>query len=111
LAVGLLALGSGALGPEGRMWFTEPRLWKVGTISADGAFGREYGLRFGGPLFANITFGPEGDLWAPVGRGLMRMTPAGRQSLYAAKSPIQVVAAADGSIWVLEEGEVRRILP
>jgi virginiamycin B lyase len=98
-----------ALGPDGRLWFTERRAVAVGSISTRGRFGREYKLR-SQPSGTSLTFGPEGDLWAPASKGLLRMTPAGRQTLYRGH-PEQVVTAGDGAIWVLEWGQVRRIVP
>jgi virginiamycin B lyase len=97
------------LGPDGRLWFTERRAVAVGSISARGRFGREYKLR-SQPSGTSLTFGPEGGLWAPASKGLLRMTPKGRQTLYRGH-PEQVVTAGDGAIWVLEWGQVRRIVP
>lgn len=96
-----------ALGPDGRLWFTESRAIAVGSISARGEFGREYDLR-SQPRRSSLTFGPEGDLWTPTSKGLLRMTPAGRQTLYRGDAE-QVVTAGDGAIWALEWGQVRRI--
>lgn len=98
-----------ALGPDGKLWFAESHGATIGTVSARGKFGREYGVR-SLPLNPSLTFGPEGDLWAALGKGLLRMTPTGRRTFYP--GPTEAVASAgDGSIWALGWTQVRRIVP
>jgi virginiamycin B lyase len=99
-----------ALGPEGKFWFTERRPSVICTISTHGKFGREYKPRFGRPTGTSLAFGQEGDLWAPLGKGLLRMTPTGRQTFYPGRAEV-VAAATDGSIWTLDWTQVRRLVP
>jgi virginiamycin B lyase len=99
-----------AVGPEGRIWFTESGTDQVGTIAPDGTFGPEYTLRF--RTFGGlITFGPEGDAWLSGSEiGLIRMTPAGQQTLYPGSADA-VTTGPEGDIWWLEWKKVRRVVP
>jgi virginiamycin B lyase len=98
-----------AVGPGGKLWFAESSGAAIGTVSSRGRYGREYDVR-SLPLNPSLTFGPEGDLWAALGKGLLRLTPAGGRTFYPGRTEA-VASAGDGSIWALGFEQVRRIVP
>lgn len=106
-----------AMGPDGRIWFTESAPARVGTVAPDGTFGREYRLQsLVGNVFVGwrpeLTFDSEGNLWLVVGRGLLRLTPAGNQTLYRGETEGSSVATgSEGDIWWLTWKRVLRIKP
>jgi streptogramin lyase len=104
--------GGIAVGPDGRLWFTEASNYtrEIATIATDGTFGPSTKVRNGfiqGPL----AFGPEGDAWLTVFDGLMRITPKDQQTLFPLQEAQGVVAGAEGDIWTRGFKQVRRIVP
>jgi virginiamycin B lyase len=97
-----------AVGPDGKLWFSELGAARVGTIGLDGKFGREYVLRVGPP--GDLAIGPEGDAWMPVTHGIARLTPAGQQTLFDAAAS-RLAVGAEGNIWGGGEGAVVRLTP
>jgi streptogramin lyase len=104
--------GGIAVGPDGRLWFTETSNYtrEIATIATDGTFGPSIKVRTGylqGPL----AFGPEGDAWLTVLGGLVRITPQDQQTLFPLQEAQGVVAGAEGDIWTRGFKQVRRIVP
>ncbi len=97
-----------AAGPDGALWFVESEGKRIGTIGTDGRLGRAK------PLWwwpeEGLSFGPEGDAWIPSSKGLIRMTPAGQQTLFPAPSEA-VATGAEGDIWALEYKTLQRVVP
>lgn len=97
-----------AAGPDGALWFLESEGKRIGTIGTDGRLGRAK------PLWwwpeEGLAFGPEGDAWIPSSKGLIRMTPAGQQTLFPAPSEA-VATGAEGDIWALESKTLQRVVP
>jgi virginiamycin B lyase len=115
-AVEQSAPGGIAVGPDGRLWFTETsrQANEIGSIGTDGAFGPSVSARnLQGPL----AFGPEGDVWASMWAGVMRITPQGQHTLFrlsGAQGTAEakgVVAGAEGDIWTHGLKSVQRIVP
>jgi virginiamycin B lyase len=106
------APGGIAVGPDGRLWFTEASVYtrELATIATDGTFGPSIKVRNGfvqGPL----AFGPEGDAWLTVLNGLMRITPRDQQTLFPLPEAHGVVVGAEGDIWAHRFKQVQRIIP
>jgi streptogramin lyase len=105
------APGGIAIGPDGRLWFTEASnlVREIATIATDGTFGPSIKVRNGyiqGPL----AFGPEGDAWLSVLGGLMRITSQDQQTLFPLQEAQGVVVGAEGDIWTRRFKQLRRIL-
>lgn len=97
-------------GPAGRLWFYENGIHQIGTIGTDGTFGRAYKLPRQS-WHSDLTFGPEGDLWIGGGEaGLLRLTPRGRLTRFGGATA-SVVTGAEGGIWSLSAGTLRRFGP
>jgi streptogramin lyase len=100
-----------AAGPDGRLWFVETGQFSEGvaTIGVDGKFGPRFPSRvgeLGGALPKDarqgLAFGPEGDAWVPTYGGLLRLTPAGQQTLFREAIGGAVAVGREGDPWVLE---------
>jgi virginiamycin B lyase len=86
-----------ATGPDGRLWFVEGRIGKIGTIDVRGNFGRRYEVR---PISAGpegLALGPDGNMWTSAG-GLMRLTPTGQQTFFRVGYGPPVVGAEGGHL-------------
>ena len=104
------APGGIAVGPDGRLWFTETSrsVAEVGTIGTDGNFGPSIKARnLQGPL----GFGPEGNVWLSVLGGVMRVTSQGQHTLFPLPEAQGVVVGAEGDIWARQYKSVQRIVP
>jgi hypothetical protein len=104
--------GGIAVGPDGRLWFTEtsnyPR--ELATIATDGTFGPSLKVRNGfvqGPL----AFGAEDDVWLTVLGGLMRITSRDQRTLFPLPEARGVVVGSEGDIWTHGFKQVQRIVP
>jgi virginiamycin B lyase len=99
-----------AVGPDGRLWFTEASNWanEIGTIGTDGAFGPAIKVR---NLVGPLAFDRQGNVWASLYGGVMRITAKGQHTLYPILETQDVVAGAEGDIWASEYGTVQRIVP
>jgi streptogramin lyase len=103
--------GAIATAPGGDLWFTEAGPNLVGTIGPDGAFGRVFRVDWElQELRTGLTFGPEGDAWLNTSSGIVRVTPAGQQTLYPGE-PGSIVTGGEGDIWALHWREVMRVTP
>jgi virginiamycin B lyase len=99
-----------AVGPDGRLWFTETsrQANEIGTIGTDGDYGHSIKARnLQGPL----AFGPEGDVWVSVFGGVTRITPQGQHTLFRLPQAQSAVAGAEGAIWTHGLRSVERIIP
>jgi virginiamycin B lyase len=104
--------GGIAVGPDGRLWFTETAIptREIATIATDGTFGPSTKVRnvyLQGPL----AFGPEGDAWLTVSGGVMRMTQQDQQTVFPLQEARGVVVGAEGDIWTRGLKQVQRIVP
>jgi virginiamycin B lyase len=106
--------GAIAIGPDGKLWFTESGTPAIDTITPDGTFGRRFPFRLGGPG-GSLAVGPEGDLWSNVSGGIARMTPRGQQTLFPGNLSYGemsgVVTGDAGDIWSLGKEDVERLVP
>jgi virginiamycin B lyase len=92
---------SGALGPDGAIWFIERAAAKVGRMTLDGRF-TEYPLAAG--AFPNrIVTGPDGALWFSELRAnkIGRITTDGRLSEYPVDGPVGVTFGKDGQLYAV----------
>ena len=94
-------------GPDGNLWFTESASEKIGRITPDGAI-TEFPLTVGQDVYHHpygITKGPDGALWfteATSGE-IASITTDGhitRQPRYRFGTPLAIVFAADGTVWL-----------
>ena len=102
-------------GPDGDLWFirSEGYTESLGQIGVDGVFGPGIEPHYGG-FSGPLAFGPEGDIWLPVGKpGLERLTPAGQETIYPnpIEAPHAVVVGPEGDIWSRIWKEARRVVP
>lgn len=104
------APGGIAVGPEGRLWFTETsnRVNEVGTIGTDGAFGPTLKA---GYVEGPIAFGPDGNAWVSVLRGVARITPLGQHTVFPLQGAHGVLVGAEGDVWTRQPKFVQRIVP
>jgi virginiamycin B lyase len=95
-------------GPDGNLWFTETASDKIGRITPDGVI-TEFPLNVGqygvahGPY--GITKGPDGALWftETISGQIASITTDGhitRQPRYRFGTPLAIVFAADGTVWL-----------
>ena len=104
-------------GPDGNLWFTESKPYRIGRITPDGAL-TEFALPRppnASPFAMDIVTGPDGNLWFTVvgGAGMIgRITPQGKFTAFPLPSPnadpIGIVAESDGALW-FTEGRANRI--
>ena len=101
-----------AAGPDGEtMWFTEPGIDAVASITQDGRVA-QVTLPVSGSL-GNIVLGPDGDLWvgstgtAKNPSALLRITPAGVVTAFdvpagSNANPAVIAAGPDGELWLAD---------
>jgi streptogramin lyase len=103
------ALDQITAGPDGALWFTQPRDNKIGRITTAGVLDPPGGF----PVTAlpdsrpeGITVGPDGNIWFTAANGLRigRITLGGAITLYGptGAGPSDIAAGADGRIWFTE---------
>ena len=92
------------VGPDGKIWFTESNVRKVGRLDPATGVVTEFDMGSArAPL--SITRGPDGNLWAGTNAGLARITTAGivtHFDLPQAQGNDEVfgiTSGADGHIW------------
>ena len=93
-------------GPDGNLWITEPGENKIGRLTTTGQF-TSFQINGTNPSPRGICVGPDGNLWFAeyYDDHLGRITPAGvitRFALPTGSSPWEVVAGADGLIYVTD---------
>lgn len=98
------------LGPDGKLWFAEQKLDKIGRVTPDNPpVIEEFPLPadFKSPF--NITVGPDGNIWAtaqgPANGGVVRMNPANPADTqgkdgYGVANAAGIAAGPDGKIWL-----------
>jgi virginiamycin B lyase len=96
------------VGPDGALWFTEPRDNMIGRITTAGSV-TEYGTANGlAPLSSpeGITLGPDNNLWftAPGINQIGRITPLGAITMFPGALPgaSDITAGPDGALWFTE---------
>jgi virginiamycin B lyase len=106
------APGGIAVGPDGRLWFTETSnvVREIGTVATDGTFGPSLKIR-DAYLRGPIAIGPDGNAWLSVLKGLMRVTPHGQQTVYPALTTLGVAVGAEGDVWTRRFQSVLRVVP
>ncbi|MGH2713484.1 MAG: virginiamycin B lyase family protein, partial [Thermoleophilaceae bacterium] len=97
-------------GPDGALWFTQPRDDQIGRITTGGAIG-EFTVPGTGPRPEAITLGPDGNLWftAP-GLNLIGRIPPGNPSNIetfpgAGAGASDITSGPDGALWFTESHE------
>ena len=110
------AIGGLTIGPDGALWYTD--LWEtdsptvpgesvthraVGRMASDGSTS-QIQLPDDGWFPNLITTGPDGNLWVTewAGNKVIRLTPAGQITEFAASGPLGIASGPDGNIWFTE---------
>jgi virginiamycin B lyase len=95
------------LGPDGALWFTQPRDNQIGRITTTGPV-TEYTLPVPGGDPEAITLGSDGNLWftAPGLNQIGRITVGGTINLYtgAGAGASDISTGPDGALWFTESG-------
>lgn len=95
------------LGPDGALWFTEPRDNTIGRITIAGAI-TEFPLPVPGAQPEGIAVGPDSNIWftAPGLNQTGRITTAGAITMFTGASPgaSDIAAGPDGALWFTESG-------
>ena len=110
--------GAITAGPDGNMWFTEPRISKVAKVTLSGHF-TEYTIPdvpFPNSLPRDIVTGSDGNLWVTeeLGHKVARLTPERRHiTEYSVPStergPTHIAAGPDGNLWVTAGNKVLKL--
>ena len=89
-------------GPDGALWFTQPRDNQIGRMTTAGAL-TEYDVSVPGARPDAITLGPDNNLWftAPGASAIGRITTGGSISLFSGAAPgaQDIAAGPDGNLW------------
>lgn len=106
--------GDIVLGPDGKLWFAEKGIDKIGRLTpGNPPLIEEFDLPTGFTTPFNITVGPDDKIWFTCSNGapaLCRMTPAdpadtqGRGGYGASGSPAGIAAGPDGAMWLGSQG-------
>lgn len=101
------ALDQITLGPDGNLWFTQPRDNQIGVITPAGAL-TEYNVSVPDARPDAITRGPDNNLWftAPGATAIGRITTGGSIDLFPGAAPgaQDITAGPDGTLWFTESG-------
>src|SRR2546428_673762 len=107
------------VGPDGNLWFSEPRGNKIARITPAGAI-TEFPIP-SGAIPQGITAGPDGNLWFAIyPSGIGRITPGGVITEFTIPTflsePISITTGPDGNLWFTEgnandNGSIGRITP
>jgi streptogramin lyase len=98
-----------ALGPDGNLWFDAAGIAQIGI---GGGFGRRLYLSRALVPGSGLVFGPEGDAWMAAYRGVLRLTPAGQETVYPRPGEAAAIAVGpEGDIWSPAGEAVQRIVP
>jgi virginiamycin B lyase len=94
-------------GPDGNLWFTQPRDDQIGVITPGGAV-TEYNVSPPGSRPDAITLGPDNNLWftAPGANLIGRIMTNGAISTFpgALSGAQDITAGPDGALWFTESG-------
>jgi virginiamycin B lyase len=89
-------------GPDGALWFTQPRDNQIGRITTAGDL-TEYNVSVPDARPDAITRGPDNNLWftAPGASAIGRITTGGSISLFSGAAPgaQDITAGPDGALW------------
>lgn len=109
------------LGPDGKLWFAENGIDKIGRVSpGNPPVIEEFALPGGFTDPFNITVGPDGKIWftcKDAAGAVCRMNPANPADTqgdggYGVVTPAGIAAGPDGQIWLGDQGgQVVRIDP
>jgi virginiamycin B lyase len=97
-------------GPDGKVWFTDPALGRVGAVAATGAIA-EYDLDVSP---RGLTVGDDGNLWFSSSAGIGRISPAGEVREFPSRAGVasQIATGPEGNLWFLGSGfSVGRMTP
>jgi streptogramin lyase len=105
-------------GPDGNLWFTEPDMNRIGTITPAGVV-TEFPLPNPNSQPIGILAGPDGNLWFSEygGNRIGTITPTGSITEYPLPTPNSLpsylTVGPDGNIWFTEQqsGQIGRISP
>jgi RHS repeat-associated protein len=112
------APGQVAVGPDGKLWFTEFSADRIGQLTPCTTSGctpqiTEYsnGITAGGEPFG-IAAGPDGNLWfTEYGKDKIgKITPSGQVNEYpltAGSVPAEITVGPDNNLWFVENGRGR----
>src|SRR5918992_763489 len=97
------ALDQITLGPDGNLWFTQPRDNQIGLITTSGAITNHFPVPTPGAEPTGITVGPGGGLWfteSAVGQ-IAQISTSGTVTEYpgAGAAPSAIAGGADGALW------------
>lgn len=100
--------GGITLGPDGRMWFVEPGVSKIGAMTGDGTL-TEYAVPSGVDDLRFIEPGADGRLWFSASSGAIgAITTSGVVTKYQVPNPAVVpyhlLAGPDGRMWFTQWG-------
>ena len=114
-------LGDIVLGPDGKLWFTEKAIDKIGRVTpGNPPLIEEFALPAGFTDPFNITVGPDNKIWFTCSNGagaVCRINPADTSDKqghggYAVTTQAGIAAGPDGKIWLGDQGgKVVRINP
>jgi virginiamycin B lyase len=100
------ALDQITAGPDGTLWFTQPRDNRIGRITTAGVPESFPPLPVPDSRPEGITVGPDGNLWFTTANALRigRITLGGAITLFGptGAGPSDIAAGADGRIWFTE---------
>ena len=110
------------LGPDGKLWFAEKSINKIGRVTpGDPPLIEEFDLPVGFSEPFNVTVGPDGKIWTTAkgvdGGTVVRIDPANPADMdgrsgYGGTAPAGIAAGPDGKIWLGDQaGQVFRIDP
>ena len=98
-------------GPDGNLWFTESKPFKIGRITPQGAIS-EFPIAtspLANAFVTDIAAGPDGNLWFTAVNGVSkigRVTPQGVFAEFSLPSPdgdpVGIVAGPDKALWFTE---------
>jgi len=101
-------------GPDGNLWFVlgcQSQIYRMTTL------GQLRGFPVSGGCPYRITAGPDGNMWATLhyGQGIARMSVNGAETEYTygtqVNAPLGISGGADGNVWFVDIGDLRRITP
>ncbi|MDQ6915590.1 MAG: hypothetical protein M3155_07240, partial [Actinomycetota bacterium] len=105
-------IGGIAAGPDGGIWFTAPKAFRVGRLSTRGEFS-SYHTSWN--PYA-IAAGPSHSIWFAMtdsGRWtIVRMVPAGYMTFWQVPGQVRSLGVGpDGAIYITKDSSIERMLP
>jgi streptogramin lyase len=100
-------VGGIAEGPEGNLWFTEPKSGRIGSVTPSGQIFEVYDGIYGTHP-KQIVAVPDGNIWFTDAYAVVRYTPGTgvftEFDLPPGADPTGIVSGPDGAIWFAERG-------